>query len=122
MSSLDGVRVLIVEDNFIVADSLKMLIDSYGGTVTALAPSAAAALEALDSAAIDVAILDIHLAGGKVDPLADRLVSEGVPFLFLTGYRDKSVLPEHLQGFARLGKPVEGDKLVAAIRGLLGRE
>ncbi len=121
MTTLDGVRVLIVEDNFIVADSLKSLITAYGGTVVAMVPSVAGALSLLASAPIDVAILDVHLSGGSVEPLADRLVKDRVPFFFITGYGDDSVLPERLRGWPRLDKPVETDRLLATLGRVLGR-
>jgi len=121
MRTLDGLRVLIAEDNFIVADSLKMLITAYGGTVAAMVPSTDAALAALESVPIDVAILDIHLRHGTADPLADRLAEDRIPFLFLTGYGDDNVLPERLRGLPRLEKPVDVDQLLATLASLLGR-
>jgi CheY-like chemotaxis protein len=121
MRTLDGVRVLIAEDNFIVADSLKRLITAYGGTVAVMVPSADAALAALESVPIDVAILDIYLKGGTADPLADRLLESRIPFLFLTGYGDDNVLPERLRGLPRLEKPLDVDQLLETLASLLGK-
>jgi CheY-like chemotaxis protein len=121
MTSLDGLRVLVVEDNFVVADSLRTLILAYGGQVAAMVPSVADALPLLDETAIDVAILDIHLKGDKVDRLADRLLEDGIPFLFVTGYGDGSVLPQHLRDLPRLDKPVDPDLLLATLASVLGK-
>jgi CheY-like chemotaxis protein len=116
---LGGLRILIVEDNFMVADSLKELMTAYGASVAAMVPSAAAALAAIEGQRIDVAILDIDLKDGKVDPLADRLIEHGIPFLFLTGFGDDSMLPPRLRGMPRLDKPVESERLIEELLALL---
>jgi two-component SAPR family response regulator len=121
MTTLEGVRVLIVEDNFIVAHSLKSLLSAYGAVVVAMVPSVGGALAVLASDPIDVAILDIHVEGGAVDPLADRLLEARVPFFFISGYGDESVLPQRLRGWPRLDKPVETDLLLATLSRVLGR-
>jgi len=121
MTTLDGMRVLVVEDNFIVADSLRSLLTAFGGRVVSMAPSVEAALLVLASEPIDVAILDIHLKGGRVDVLADRLVEAKVPFLFITGYGDDTVLPQRLRGWPRLDKPVEPDLLLSTLGAVVGR-
>lgn len=121
MSRLRGLRVLIAEDNFMVADSLRALISAYGGKVTTMVPTVADALAALESDSIDLAILDIRLRGGKVDPLADRLLEDRVPFFFLTGYGDSSGLPEHLRALPRLNKPVDVDRLLETVDMVLGQ-
>lgn len=118
--SLDGMRVLIVEDNYVVADALRFLIDGYGGSVTAIVPSVERALEALAAAAVDIAVLDINLHGASVVPLADHLTSQGVPFVFLTGYGDAELLPEHLRTQQRFDKPVQAERLVQALLDLTG--
>ena len=71
--SLHGLRILIVEDNFVVADSLKYLIHGYDGAVTAVAPTLERAFAALAVGTVDVAILDINLRGTSVVPFAEHL-------------------------------------------------
>jgi two-component SAPR family response regulator len=119
--SLRGTTVLIVEDNFVVADALKYLIDGYDGTVAAIVPSVERGFEALAAGAVDIAVLDINLKGKSVVPLAEHLLAQGVPFLFLTGYGDEQLLPEHLRGYPRLGKPVEAERLVSVMLQLTSR-
>jgi two-component SAPR family response regulator len=119
--SLRGLRVLIVEDNFVVADALKYLIEGYDGAVTAMAPSVARALEVLVRAPVDVAVLDINLNESTVVPLAEHLQARRVPFLFLSGYGDLELLPEHLRDRPRLDKPVEADRLLRALCDLAPR-
>jgi two-component SAPR family response regulator len=119
--SLKGTRVLIVEDNYVVANALRYLIDGYDGSVTAIVPSVERALEALAADPVDIAVLDINLHGASVVPLAEHLRAQGVPFVFLTGYGDAALLPEHLRAQPRLDKPVQAERLVAVILELAGR-
>jgi CheY-like chemotaxis protein len=120
--SLAGIRVLIVEDNFVVADALRFVIDGYDGTVTAIVPTLERAYAALAAGPIDIAVLDINLNGRSVVPLADHLRSEGIPFVFLTGYGDEELLPEHLRVHPRFDKPVDAERLVRNLLALTRRE
>jgi two-component SAPR family response regulator len=119
--SLDGLRVLIVEDNFIVADSLKELVTAYGGAVAAMVPDLEKALAAAEERPVDVAILDIDLRGTNVAPVARRLHDQRVGFIFLSGYGDENLLPEDLRGRPRLDKPVDPDRLIRALLEVTGR-
>jgi CheY-like chemotaxis protein len=110
--TLRGIRVLIVEDNFVVADSLRFMLTGYDATVTAVVPSLSHAEAVLAQDAVDVAILDIDLKGTSVVPLADDLRRRGVPFVFVSGYGDEELLPEHLRSSPRFDKPVEARRLV----------
>jgi two-component SAPR family response regulator len=119
--SLKGIRVLIVEDNYVVADALRYLIDGYEGSVTAIVPSVERAFVALAEGPVDVAVLDINLHGPSVVPIAEHCRTHGVPFVFLTGYGDAELLPEHLHRQPRLDKPVDAERLVRTLLTLCGR-
>jgi two-component SAPR family response regulator len=119
--SLAGTTVLIVEDNFVVADALRFLIDGHGGAVSAVVPSLQRAFEALAEAPVDIAVLDIDLNGTSVVPLAEHLRTQGIPFVFLSGYCDEELLPAHLRDHPRFDKPVEADRLVRAMLDLTRR-
>ena len=120
--ALGGARILIVEDNFVVADALRYLIDGYGGSVTAIVPTVLRAHEALDAGRVDVAVLDINLNGTSVVPLAEHLLAQGIPFVFLSGYGGEELLPEHLRSHPRFDKPVEAERLVRALLQLTRRD
>jgi CheY-like chemotaxis protein len=119
--SLQGMRILIVEDNFVIADALCYLLSGYGAVVTGVAPTVQRAHAALDGEDIDVAVLDINLNGASVVPFAERLHAGGIPFVFVTGYGNHpDLLPEHLRDRPRLEKPVDGERLVRVLVELTG--
>jgi two-component SAPR family response regulator len=115
---LRDTRVLIVEDNFVVADALRYLIDGYGGFVSTIVPTLEQAFAVLVAARVDIAVLDVNLNGTSVVPFAEHLHAEGVPYIFLTGYGDEELLPEHLRVHPRFGKPVDAEPFVRTLREL----
>ena len=116
--SLNGARILIVEDNFVVANGLRYLLESYHGSVTAIVPTLEQAFAALSAQPVDVAVLDINLKGTSVVPLAEHLRAHGTPFVFLSGYGDDGMLPEHLRTYPRFAKPVDAEPLVRTLQQL----
>jgi len=104
---LAGTSVLIGEDTFVVADALRYLIDGYGSSVSAIVPSLPRAFEALAAGPVDIAMLDINLNGTSVVPLAEHLRILAIPFVFLSGYSEEELLPEHLRAHPRLDMPME---------------
>jgi len=120
--SLNGLRVLIVEDNYVLADALRSLLVRYQGVVTAIAPTIPLAFAALEASGADVAVLDVNLGGVTVVPFAEHLRAAGIPFLFVTGYGDDpDLLPAHLRTSPCLEKPVEAELLVRELAGLARR-
>jgi DNA-binding response OmpR family regulator len=117
--SLAGARILIVEDHYVVAEALRFLLNSYGGSVTTV-PDLERAFRVFAEDPVDIAILDIDLNGKSVVPFAEHLASKGVPFVFLTGYGDEQLLPESLRETSRFDKPVRDDQLVHRMMELLG--
>jgi CheY-like chemotaxis protein len=113
--ALNGMRILVVEDNFVVADALRFMLVGYGGVVTAVVGSVERALAAIAADPAEVAILDINLHGRSVVPFADHLLAEAVPFVFVSGYGDEDLLPEHLRAHPRFDKPVEAERLVGCL-------
>ncbi|MGU3362955.1 response regulator [Methylobacterium sp. M6A4_1b] len=83
---LSGRRVLVVEDEYFLADELDQALEEAGATVLGPAPSVRAALDLLESGpAPDVATVDVNLGGEMAYPVAEALLARGVPFLFTTG-------------------------------------
>jgi DNA-binding response OmpR family regulator len=115
---LQGRRVLIVEDEALVAMMFKDGLLDAGAKVIGPADCVKEALLLIETAAADgglnAAVLDINLQGAAVSPVADRLAALGVPFVFATGYGEDCDRGLHT---ARplLAKPFGLDRLVASI-------
>jgi len=117
--SLHGVRVLVVEDNYLVAGAIAQNLKSRGASVLGPAPTVGRALELVENNPIDAALLDIDLQGATAAPVALRLRALGRPFVFLTGYGSEGMLPEELADQPRLTKPIPMDELAAAVRSMV---
>ena len=112
---LAGHKILIVEDEFFVADSLAMYLESLGAVVVGPAPGVAVALDLIAGTdRIDGAILDINLHGHPAFPVADALAARGVPFVFVTGYGSESI-PERYASAPRRTKPFRAEDLIALL-------
>jgi CheY-like chemotaxis protein len=85
-SHLKGLRVFFVEDEFIILVMLEDMLHELGCDAVGSASRLADALAVVADLAIDVAVLDINLAGTEVYPLADVLAARHVPIIFSTGY------------------------------------
>lgn len=84
--ALAGRRVLILEDEYLIAMQVKRWLESVGVQVIGPVPDADQALDLIEDGAPDAAILDINLGDGDTAyPVADKLASIGVPYLFATG-------------------------------------
>lgn len=113
-SPIDGCRVLIVEDEYFIASDLRRGLDAAGATVVGPVGDLGSALRLVESEALDVALLDVNLAGEASYPVAEALTRLGVPLLFLTGY-DGWSMPERFRAAPRMAKPFAADALIARI-------
>lgn len=103
---LQGLRILVVEDEFLLACSLEEDLRAAGCDVIGPFPDLARAQEAARRERFDLAVLDINLNGEMVYPLADELQARGALFVFLSGY-GLANLPERFRDAARLAKPYD---------------
>jgi CheY-like chemotaxis protein len=113
-----GRRVLLVEDEPIVAWLLKDMLVDLGCSVIGPAADVNQALAMIDAEPIDVAVLDVNLRGQMSYPVADVLVARGVPFVFSTGY-DKDRLLEGYRTIPTLQKPFHRSDLGDTLAKLL---
>ncbi len=108
-------RILVVEDEYVLADELRAELGEVGAIVLGPAGTLAQALDLIRSGEqIDGAVLDVNLRGERVFPAADLLVERGVPFVFTTGY-DESVIPARFAHVIRCRKPVDISSIIQAI-------
>nr|CAD6615481.1 hybrid sensor histidine kinase/response regulator [Rhizobium sp. TCK] len=116
------VELLLVEDQMLIAADVEMILAEHGLQKVTTAPSAAEALRRLEKLTPHLAILDVNLGSGTSLPVAQELLRRNIPFMFATGYSDRSTIPEHLD-VPVLRKPYESSVLIRAIgRVLAGRQ
>lgn len=120
-AGIDGLRLLLVEDEYLLALYLGELIEELGARVVGPVASVAAALELIDHGpAIDGAILDVNLAGEPVFAVADALAARQVPFVFASGY-DREALPERFRHIGLCQKPIDANAVLAAVQAFRSR-
>lgn len=117
MSVLSGMRILVVEDEFVVGLMLEEMLSDLGATVIGPVPSLAKGLSLAETEAVDAAVLDVNLNGERVEPLAKILSERGTPLVFATGYGEGSIC-NNLHGTV-LEKPCTQERLAAAVGGAL---
>lgn len=83
---LKGLRVLVVEDEALVAFQLEDMLAELGCAVIGPASRVGQALDLLGRERVDAAVLDVNVAGELVYPVADALTAQGLPYIFATGY------------------------------------
>lgn len=116
--SLAGTRVLIVEDEALILSTLQDMLEDMGCQVVASAVRLDEALAMANGLSFDLAILDVNIAGQRIDPVADLLAARGLRFLFATGYGHSS-LPEDHRDRPVLAKPYRKRDLRAALAALV---
>jgi len=108
-------RVLIVEDEPLIALALEEALSEFGFSVAGNMSKIPEALEFLAREHVDVALLDVNLGIQKIDPVADILAERQCPFVFTTGY-DRSGLPQAHAHRTVIEKPFHTEELVGAMR------
>jgi CheY-like chemotaxis protein len=116
---LAGKRVLIVEDDMIMALVVEDFLLECGCVPVGPCANVANALETVGSQVFDLAVLDVNLAGETVYPVADALTKRGIPFLFTSGYGDQAIPAGH-GNWMVCAKPFSGQDLVTKLSGILG--
>jgi DNA-binding response OmpR family regulator len=113
--ALSGCRVLVVEDEYLIADDITRALVGAGAEVLGPVASAADAAKIIaEDGRIDAAILDINLRDGAVFPTADTLAERHIPFAFATGYEEWS-LPERFHGRPIVEKPFKAASITALV-------
>jgi two-component SAPR family response regulator len=111
---LDGLRLLIVEDQYMVAADMKRIVERLGGEVVGPLPNHRIATAVLATEPVDLAILDINIDGQMTYEVAELLTARNVPFIFATGY-DSCAIDPRFADAPHLEKPVADSALVDAV-------
>ena len=125
--ALAGSRLLLVEDEAIVAMMIEDQLTDLGCVVVSVVASVSEGLAAIDrkSSALDAAVLDVNLGNEKVYPVAERLKERGIPFIFSTGYGLAGIAPG-FAGIPALANPFGSKaleaKLVSALSAAPGKD
>ena len=111
-------RILVVEDEYLIRMLLEDMLGDLGYEVAAAVGTIAEAKELAATGGFDAAVLDVNLDGEEIFPVADILAGRGLPFLFVTGYGEAS-LPQAYRGRPALQKPFQAERLKATLAGML---
>lgn len=117
MRWLKGKRILVVEDEALIAVMVEDMIADMGGETVGPAATIEEAMR-LAEAELDGAILDVNVRGERIDPVAERLMARGVPVLFATGYGEVK-LPSGASPTV-IDKPYTQDKLSRGLAAAMG--
>ncbi len=112
-------RVLVAEDEPLVALELISILTSAGVGVIGPTMTVSGTLAVIDHVVVDAAALDINLKGEMIYPVADKLIERGVPIVFVTGYEPTPHLPDRYRHVPTLQKPIEPAALLDRIHVLL---
>jgi DNA-binding response OmpR family regulator len=111
-------RVLIVEDEWMIAEELAYTLRMSGMNVAGPVGNVPDALDLLEREQIDMAVLNLRLQGDDSFPVAERLQKAAIPFLFLSG---NEVIPPPFSEHSRLAKPCDQAQLIEIIRQAVNR-
>jgi DNA-binding response OmpR family regulator len=116
--TLQGKRILVIEDEPLVAMDVESTLATAGCEVVGPAATLERAKLLIEESDCDAVLLDVNLAGQPVDELATLLTRKNRPFAFVTGY-GREALPSGFRGTVVLGKPFGADQLLATVEVLL---
>jgi DNA-binding response OmpR family regulator len=121
VDDLVGLRILVAEDNLLVADLICEGLESFGCIAVGPVVRVQAALDLAAVESLDGALLDVNLAGEFSFPVATALGARNVPVVFLTGYDDAAMFPPELQSMPRIAKPFNYKNLANVLSRQFGK-
>jgi CheY-like chemotaxis protein len=110
MASVDpstgaGRRILVVEDEYLIAEHIALMLEDLGYEVVGPVPTVPEALEAIAAGTLDAVLLDANLGGTSSAPIATELAARRLPFVVVTGYGTLELPTSALQAAPRVNKP-----------------
>jgi light-regulated signal transduction histidine kinase (bacteriophytochrome)/CheY-like chemotaxis protein len=110
-----GLKVLLVEDQALIAMDTEEFLKALGASEVHVAASIENAFDAIIDMEPDCAVLDLNLGSGTSESVALELERLGIPYVFATGYRDSVSIPDLFAGIPVVRKPIAEDKLATAL-------
>lgn len=120
-AAADPRRVLVVEDQFLVALDMVEQLEAQGYVVVGPARSLGEALLLVECSGIDAGLLDVNLGASASYPVAEALMERGIPFAFLSGHNSNDLKPG-FRDHPLITKPVHPDKLREMLQSLVGQD
>lgn len=112
---LHGLRILVLEDEFLIAMDVEQLCRDHGAADVTIARDLREIGDQALPSRFDAAVVDLMLGGVSTLDFAARLRSEGVPFVFASGYSDSDELKVSFPEITLVTKPYSGDDLIEAV-------
>jgi two-component SAPR family response regulator len=113
VATLDGKRILVVEDEMLIAAMLEDMLADLGAIVVGPAPTIAQGLLLARNEPLDAAVLDVNVRDQRIDPVADVLAGRGIPMVFATGYGQNAAVA--VRGAPILDKPYTRERVETAL-------
>jgi two-component SAPR family response regulator len=120
MSRLSGVRVLVVEDDALIGMLIEDILLDEGCHICGPHITLGTGMDEAKTEAIDIAVLDVNLAGKQSYPIAEALVARGIPFVLASGYGEGGAPPDHPE-WPVCAKPFTPQTLTSALVGLIAK-
>ena len=111
---MKNMRILLAEDDCVVAADLAFELEAQGLTLSAITRSVAGVLKSIETANVSLGVLNVSLSDGAIYPAAKRFKSLGIPFLFLTSFERNDIDPEY-SDIPYLAKPQESESIARCI-------
>lgn len=121
MTNVAGKRVLIVEDELLVALSLEDTLRSLGCDVIGPVATLPDAMQVVEEVEADIAILDVNLRGEQVFPAAEILARRAIPLIFCSGFVGAAPLPACFADALQVPKPYTDRVIASALRDVAAR-
>ena len=112
--ALAGWRVLVVEDEYVLAERLAQSLRQFGAKVIGPIGNLSDAMRQIETGGFEIAVIDLNLQGEMAFPLASKLQQQGIPYVFATGYEREAVPPE-FASVTHWEKPFDEDMLVDSL-------
>lgn len=113
--SLAGLKVLLVEDQFIIAMDAETILLGCGVRSVDTVASVEDAMRVLKATTPDICVLDVNLGASTSLAVAEQLAERKIPFVFATGYADSTMIPKTLAHVPTVRKPYDAEQLTAAM-------